>query len=95
MTQLGRIKSIHDDILQLSDTDMTKNFPLGWRLHWYFFKYSYFKFNPSRPSPVRRDKIKLNFIFTLLYYASKGFMKAFKAFIKPLEALEKSVKMKI
>ena len=29
MTQLGKIESIHDDILQLSDTDMTKNFPLG------------------------------------------------------------------
>ena len=35
------------------------------------------------------------FIFTLLCGASKGFMKAFKAFIKPFEALQRSVKIKI
>ena len=31
------------------------------------------------------------FSFTLLYGASKGFMKAFKAFIKPSEAPQKKV----
>ena len=40
-------------------------------------------------------KIELNFIFTLLCGASKGFMKAFKVFIKPFEAPQKSVKIKI
>ena len=35
------------------------------------------------------------FIFTLLFGASKGFMKAFKAFIKPFETPQGSVKMKI
>ena len=39
-------------------------------------------------------KIELHFIFTLLCDASKGFMKAFKAFIKPFEA-QQSVKIKI
>ena len=34
-------------------------------------------------------------IFTLLCGVSKGFMRAFKAFIKPFEAPQKSVKMKI
>ena len=34
-------------------------------------------------------------MFTLLYDASKGFMKAIKAFIKPFEASQKSVKIKI
>ena len=43
------------------------------------------------------DKVKKssqNFIFTLLCGASKGFMKAFKAF-KPFEAPQRSVKIKI
>ena len=35
------------------------------------------------------------FIFTLLRGASKVFMKAFKAFIKPLEAPQRSKKIKI
>ena len=34
-------------------------------------------------------------IFTLPYGASKGFMKALKAFIKPFEELQRSVKIKI
>ena len=34
-------------------------------------------------------------MFILLYGASEGFMKAFKAFIKPFEALQRSVKIKI
>ena len=40
-------------------------------------------------------KIKLNFYFTLLCGASKGFMKALKTFIKPFEAPQRSVKIKI
>ena len=35
------------------------------------------------------------FILTLLCGASKAFMKAYKAFLKPLEAPQKSVRMKI
>ena len=35
------------------------------------------------------------FIFTLLCGASKGFMKDLKAFIKPFEAPQRSVKLKI
>ena len=46
-------------------------------------------------NPGRREKINLNFIFTLLCDASKGFMKALKAFIKPFEAPQRSVKIKI
>ena len=51
--------------------------------------------NPSRPNSERREKIELIFIFTLLCGASKGFTKAFKAFIKPFEAPQRSVKIKI
>ena len=39
--------------------------------------------------------ISLIFISKLLCGASKGFMKAFKAFIKPFEAPQRSVKIKI
>ena len=49
----------------------------------------------SRPNPRRKEKINLNFYFALLCYAWKGFMKVFKAFIKPSEAPQRSVKIKI
>ena len=52
------------------------------------------KVNPFRPNPRRRDKTNLNFIFTLLCGASKGFMKG-KAFIKPFDAPQRSIKVKI
>ena len=45
-------------------------------------------FNPSRPNPGRREKIKLSFIFTFLCGASKGFM-------KPFEEPQRSVIIKI
>ena len=38
------------------------------------------------PIPDKKKKLTKVFIFTLLFGASKGFMKAFKAFIKPFEA---------
>ena len=41
-----------------------------------------FIFNSSCFDPRRREKIKLNFTFTLVCGASKGFMKALKAFQK-------------
>ena len=50
-------------------------------------------FNPSRPDPGQREKIDLNFYFHTSLYASKGFMKALKAFIKPFEAPQRSVKI--
>ena len=40
-------------------------------------------------------KIELNFYFHTSFGASKGFMKALKAFIKPFEAPQRSVKIKI
>ena len=40
-------------------------------------------------------KIKLIFIFTLLFGPSKGFMKTFKVFIKHFEAPQRSVKIKV
>ena len=48
------------------------------------------------PIPIPNDEKKLSqiFIFTLLYGAWKHFMKAFKAFIKPIEAQQRSVKLK-
>ena len=46
-----------------------------------------FPFNPSS-RPVGREKIKLNFFFTLLCGASKAFMKRF-------EAAQRSVKIEI
>ena len=52
--------------------------------------------NPSRPDPGRREKILIQiFIFTPLCDASKGFMRALKAFIKPFEVPQRRVKIKI
>ena len=47
--------------------------------------------------PILDEEKKLRsiFIFILLCGASKGFMKALKAFIKPFEAPQRSVKIKI
>ena len=50
-------------------------------------------FNHSRPDPGRREKINLNFIFTLC--CLKGFYEGFKGLIKPFEALQTNVKRKI
>ena len=47
------------------------------------------------PVPDEERKLTKNFIFTLLCAASKGFMNALKAFTKPSEAPQKSVKIKI
>ena len=53
------------------------------------------RINPSRLDAGRREEINLNFIFTLPCRASNVFMKALMAFIKPFEAPQRSVKMKI
>ena len=45
--------------------------------------------------PDEERKLTKIFFFTLLCDASKGFMKALKAFIKPFEAPQRSVKKKI
>ena len=47
------------------------------------------------PSSDGEKTLSSIFIFTLLCGASKGFMKAFKAFIKPSETPQKSEKIKI
>ena len=44
--------------------------------------------------PIPYDE-KIKVFFTLLCGASKGLMKTFKAFIKPFEALQGSMKIKI
>ena len=51
--------------------------------------------NLSRPDSGRRENYIKIFIFTLLCGASKAFKKAFKAFTKPFEAPQRSVKIKI
>ena len=45
--------------------------------------------------PGRREKTNLNFIFTFLCGATKDFMKAFKGFVKPFEAPQRSMKVKM
>ena len=47
------------------------------------------------PIPDKKKKSTEILIFTLLCGVSKGFMNALKAFIKPFEAPEGSVKIKI
>ena len=53
------------------------------------------KINPSRSNHGWREKIKLNLFFTLLCGTSKGFLKAFKVFIKPFEVPQRRVKIKV
>ena len=45
--------------------------------------------------PGKVKKLNKIFIFTLLCDASKGFMKTLKVFIKPFEAPQRSVEIKI
>ena len=47
------------------------------------------------PIPDKEKKLSQIFIFALLCGVSKGFMKALKAFAKPFEASQRSVKRKI
>ena len=51
--------------------------------------------NHNVPIPDKEKKLTEIFIFTLLCGASKGFMNALKTFIKPFEARQRSVKIKI
>ena len=51
-------------------------------------------FHLSRHDSNEKRKLTKSFIFKLLCRASKGFMKASKAFMKPFEASQ-SVKIKI
>ena len=52
--------------------------------------------NLTLPAPIPDEGKKLIeiFIFTLLCGGTKGFMKVLKAFIKPFEAPQRSVKIK-
>ena len=45
--------------------------------------------------PDKERKLTEIFIFTLLWGASKGFMKAFKSFIKPFDGPQRSSRKKI
>ena len=49
----------------------------------------------SVPIPDEEKKLSQIFIFTLLCGDSKGFLKALKAFTKPFESPQRSVKIKI
>ena len=46
------------------------------------------------PNPDEEKKLRQVFIFTLLCGAPIGLMKALKAFVKPFEAPERTVKIK-
>ena len=48
---------------------------------------------PSRPNPGRREKINLNFYFHTSLWCLKRFYEDLKAFIKPFEAPQRSVKI--
>ena len=48
--------------------------------------------NPSRPNHKWREKVKINFYFHTSLWCLK---RSLKAFIKPFEALQRSVKIKI
>ena len=53
------------------------------------------EFNPACPNNGQRGKIKLNFYFFTSLWCLRSFNEALKAFIKPFEAPERSVKIKI
>ena len=56
----------------------------------------HFVLNLSLPDPGRREKINLNIIFSHFFVVpQKVFMKSLKAFTKPFEASQRSVKIKI
>ena len=57
-----------------------------------FFIFFRRTFNPSRPNPRRREKIKLNFDFHASLWCLKRFN---EGLIKPFEAPQRSVKIKI
>ena len=58
---------------------------------------SMWAFDLTLPIPILDEEKKFSqfFIFALLCGASKGFMKALKAFIKPFASQQRSVKIKI
>ena len=62
-----------------------------------FFKLMSFPNNGvlTLPVPIPDEEKKLKFFFRILCGASEGFTKALKAFIKPFEASQRSVKIKI
>ena len=51
--------------------------------------------NNLRNNSKNAQVVQVKFLFSLLCGASKGFMKASKAFIKPFETSQRSVKVKI
>ena len=59
------------------------------------FIWSFSKLTLPVTIPDEEKKLSYNFIFKLLCEASKGFMKALKTLIKPFEAPQRSVKIKL
>ena len=51
--------------------------------------------NSSRPDPGRKEKINLNFYFDTSLRFLRRFNESLKAFIKPFEAPQRSVKILI
>ena len=64
-------------------------------VHCYMNLKTYGTLNLNVPIPDKKKKITLILIFKLLCGASKSFIIALKAFIKPFEAPQRSVKIKI
>ena len=54
-----------------------------------------FVLEPSHPDPGQREKINLNFHFHTSSWCPKRFYEGLKAFIKPFETLQRSLKIKI
>ena len=54
-----------------------------------------FVLKPFHPDPEQREKINLNFHFHTSSWCSKRFYEGLKAFIKPFETLQRSLKIKI
>ena len=51
--------------------------------------------NRSRPNPGKEKKINLSFYFHTSLWCLCGFMKVLNAFMRPFEAPQRSVKIKI
>ena len=61
----------------------------------FFSKILFHKYLFPSQSRTKRKELSEIFIFTLLCGVSKGFKKALKAFIKPFDTSQRSVKIKI
>ena len=92
------LKEIYDGKIHLFLVSIQRNYLVEYLWSIKSNKYSYELrisiLTLSVPIPDEDKKLTYIFIFTLLCGASKGFMKALKALIKPFEARQRSVKNK-